>query len=290
MQSEAEREGSQAGSRADNRDVWNRWTRINYASDFYDVDGFVAGWREGINPRREHFDALEAKLLGDVSGQRLLHLQCHFGMDTLTQARRGALVTGVDYSSEAIERARALAERLGVTGARFVCSDLYDLALDETFDVVFTSIGVLSWLDDLKRWAEVIHRSLEPGGRFVLLEAHPLVWIFDDEVEERRLEVRYDYFESAEPLKLEQSGVYSDPHADEPSVTFEWAHSVSEIVGALLGAGLVLDSLHEYAEIAWPLFPWMERAEGGCWRLPGDLPALPLMLSIGAHRPRGETP
>ncbi|MEM1250149.1 MAG: class I SAM-dependent methyltransferase [Acidobacteriota bacterium] len=292
MQIRADKEASRAASRARNREVWNRWAGVNYASEFYDVDGFVTGWRQGANPRRQHFDALEADLLGDVAGQTLLHLQCHFGMDTLTQARRGARVTGVDYSSEAVDRARELAQRLAVTEARFLCSDLYELpgVLDETFDVVFTSIGVLSWLDDLEGWARVVHDHLSPGGRFVLLESHPLVWIFDDEVEERRLDVRYDYFERSEPLQLEQEGVYSDPSAVEPSVTFEWAHSLSEIVRALLGAGLILDSLEEYAEIAWPLFPWMEKTDGGSWRLPDGFPTLPLMFSIAAHRPGAATP
>ncbi len=269
--------------RQTNREAWDAWTSINFASEFYDVEGFV----QGAARRRSAMDALEAELLGDVSGQSLLHLQCHFGMDTLTQARRGAQVTGVDFSSEAIGRARALARRIGQRDARFVESDIYRLpeVLDGHFDVVFTSLGVLGWLDDLPRWAEIVAHFLRPGGRFVILEGHPLAWIFDDERTDPDLRVAYSYFEAAEALLIEQDRVYSDPETPVETRTFEWSHSLREILGSLLRAGLTIEHFDEYPFAAWKMFPWMTPRDDGTWTLPDDHPSLPLLFSLRARKP-----
>ena len=160
-----------------NRDLWNAVTPHHVTSRFYDVEGFKAGRAR----RRTGLDELEVALVGDVRGKTLLHLQCHFGIDTICWAQRGATVTGVDFASEAIQAARRLAAEMGVP-ATFVESDVYDLPanLQGRFDVVFTSHGVLGWLPDLERWGQVIARFLAPGGRFHLIEAHPFAWIFDD--------------------------------------------------------------------------------------------------------------
>src|SRR5207245_11749512 len=157
-----------------NRDRWNAVTPHHVASQFYDVEGFKAGRAR----RRTGMDELEVALVGDVRGKTLLHLQCHFGIDTIGWAQRGAIVTGVDFAGEAVQAARRLAPEMGVP-ATFVESDVYDLPanLQGRFDVVFTSHGVLGWLPDLERWAQVIARFLAPGGRFHLTEAPPSAWL-----------------------------------------------------------------------------------------------------------------
>ncbi|NJO67654.1 MAG: class I SAM-dependent methyltransferase, partial [Rhodospirillales bacterium] len=159
---------------AANRRVWDEWARINAASDFYDMAAFRAG-ETSLKP-------IELEEVGPVAGKSLLHLQCHFGQDTLSWARMGAKVTGVDLSPEAIRRAQALAGELGID-ARFICSDV--LALDalgeETFDIVFVSYGALIWLPDLDRWARTVARHLKPGGMLHLVEFHPMIMMLDDD-------------------------------------------------------------------------------------------------------------
>src|SRR5690606_3899602 len=159
-----------------NRALWNARVAAHVNSDFYDMAGFRAG-KSSLKPP-------ELRLLGDLSGKSVLHLQCHFGQDTLSLARMGAEVTGLDFSDEAIRTARALAEELQLP-ASFVCGDLYDAPalLQRQYDVVFTSYGVIGWLPDLNRWAEVVASCLKPGGRFVFAEFHPVVWMLDDELE-----------------------------------------------------------------------------------------------------------
>jgi 2-polyprenyl-3-methyl-5-hydroxy-6-metoxy-1,4-benzoquinol methylase len=155
---------------AANRALWDEWTPIHVGSAFYDVDGWKSGRRHDLPP-------LLVDEVGDVAGKDLLHLQCHFGLDTLSWARRGARVTGADFSERAVEQARLLAAETGLE-ARFVVSDVVDLPdrLEGDFDVVFTSFGVLNWLPDVPRWAEVVAHFVRPGGFFYIAEAHPFAW------------------------------------------------------------------------------------------------------------------
>jgi SAM-dependent methyltransferase len=189
---------------AANRALWNEWTPIHVRSAFYDVDG----WRSG---RRDLLPLLVDEV-GDVAGKDLLHLQCHFGLDTLSWARRGARATGVDFSERAIEQARDLAAATGLD-ARFVVSDVVELpaSLEGDFDVVFTSLGVLSWLPDVPRWAEVVAHFVRPGGFFYIAEAHPFAWAFDDEDTATELRLRYHYWPSQEPLVFSDTESYADP-------------------------------------------------------------------------------
>src|SRR5947209_740824 len=161
---------------ATNRKLWDAWTKIHLDSEFYDV----ASFRNGERPIR--IRDYEREEIGEVAGRSLLHLQCHFGLDTLSWARLGAEVTGADFSGRAIELARSLAGELGLP-ARFVHSDVYSLPanLQGEFDIVFTSYGVLYWLPDLSRWAEVVAHFLKPGGVFYVVEYHPFSQVFDDE-------------------------------------------------------------------------------------------------------------
>ena len=265
---------------AANRRLWDAWTPYNVASRFYDVEGFKAGRRA-----RATLDDLEIALVGDVTGKSLLHLQCHFGMDTIGWAQRGATVTGVDFSPAAIAAARALAAEMGVP-ATFVESDLYATPhdLDGRFDVVFTSHGVLGWLPDLEGWAQVIARCLAPGGRFCVIEAHPFLMTIDEHRADRELRVTYPYFQGAEPIREEYRGCYAAPDAPIDSVEHVWVHPLSGILGALLRAGLRLESFAEYPFLGWRFIPWMEARPDGTWALPGA--PLPLMFSLTATKPR----
>ena len=194
--------GDHEASFAANRQLWDAWTAVHAAGDFYDLERFKAG---GIRLR-----PYEIELVGDVAGRSLLHLQCHFGIDTLSWARLGARVTGADFSPAAVELARSLAAELGFPDARFVLSNLYDLpdALDGQFDVVYTSRGVLGWLPDIAGWARVVAHFLAPGGTFFITEAHPVQQALEDEgVAPGELRLRYPYFEHREPDHVRGQGL-----------------------------------------------------------------------------------
>jgi SAM-dependent methyltransferase len=267
-----------------NRALWNEWADINARSEFYGLEEF----RRGGTRLRPY----ELEEIGPVAGRSLLHLQCHFGMDTLSWAREGAVVTGADFSERSIEIARQLAEELGLE-ATFVHSGLYELpdVLEGEFDVVYTSRGVLGWLPDLAPWARVIHHFLKPGGVFYITEKHPIVDVFDDEVEEPVLRLRYPYWTRDEPLDFENLGSYAD--RDAPVTVpreYGWDHGLGEIVTAVAEAGLKIEFLHEFDFIEWPVPPLVEEAEDGKWRMPpgrfGDPDGeLPLFFSLRATKP-----
>jgi len=166
-----------------NKASWNTRTEVHFDSEFYDNESFLKG--------KSSLNDIELDLLGDVAGKSVLHLQCHFGQDTISLARMGAKATGVDLSDLSIKRANELNEKAG-TDARFICTDLYSLPihLDETFDIVFTSYGTIGWLPDMDKWAAIVSKYLKPGGLFVIAEFHPVVWMFDDDFKF----IKYNYF------------------------------------------------------------------------------------------------
>jgi len=260
-----------------NRETWDAWTRLHVGSAFYDVDGFRAG--------RCTLDSIELEGVGEVRGRSLLHLQCHFGLGTLSWARLGARATGVDFSGEAIAAARGLARETGLD-ARFVQSDLYNLpgTLEGLFDVVFTSYGVLPWLPDLEAWGKVVARYLKPGGLFFIAEGHPLAMAVDDRPGAEGLHVFYPYFRRDEPMRFQERGSYAVPDAPIESVTYEWFHSLSEILGALLNAGLRILSFREYPLAAWQMFPCLVRDANGFWTFPEGALQIPLTYTIQATR------
>ena len=270
---------------AANRRLWDARTPIHVRSDFYDVAGFRGG-NTSLRP-------LELGEVGDVRGKRLLHLQCHFGLDTLSWARLGAEVTGLDFSETAITQARALADELGIV-ARFVEADVHDAveALGgETFDVVFTSYGVIAWLPDIRHWAEVVARLVAPGGCFYMAEIHPASQMFSDEPGIEDLRVGYPYrTRPDEPLRFEESGTYADYDADITMPEHVWLHGLGDLVTALIDAGLVLEFLHEHDVTVFQQFPFLERHDDGWWRLPADQPSVPLLFSLLATRPRRTSP
>jgi len=270
---------------SDNLKTWEAWTKIHVDSAFYDV----ASFKDGTNPNR--IADYEMAEVGDVSGKSLLHLQCHFGLDTLSWARLGATVTGADFSEAGIAAARALAEDVGID-ATFVRSDLYDLpeALAGEFDVVYTSGGVLGWLPDIRRWAKVAAHYVKPGGFLYVAEVHPVAYVFDDNqnVGPGELRLRYPYWEHEQPIDVEVHGSYADLNAPTESGLVEhgWDHSLGEIVTALIDAGLRIDFLHEFDFVEWSL-PWLVKSESdGRYRLPpGTAGQLPLFFSLKASKP-----
>ena len=260
-----------------NRKLWNAWTKIHENSEFYDNASFKAG--------RNTLRTIELEELGDVSGKSLLHLQCHFGQDTLSWARLGANVTGVDLSDEAIALAQSLAAELNLK-AHFICSDIFELDLHEQFDIVFTSYGVLAWLNDLPRWAEVIARHLKPGGTFYIVEIHPFTDTLNDWEAEKHLSICYSYFQPDEPMTYDAETSYAEPDAQhtEPITNYQWSHSLGEILNSLIDAGLQIQYLHEFPMTVFQHLPMMEERDDW-WRLPEGSPELPFLFSLKANKP-----
>ena len=265
-----------------NRQRWNEMVEVHEKSAFYDVASFKAGRISVTN--------LERAEVGDVSGKSLLHLQCHFGMDTLSWARLGAVVTGVDYSEQAIDLARSLARELGID-ASFVCSNVYDLPnetlIPDKFDIVYTSLGVLSWLPDLKPWGKIITHYLKRGGTFYVLEAHPFLYTLEEGNQD--LKVGYPYF-TREALRFDGDHSYADSKTVlEHKTEYGWNHSLSEIMNALLSQGLDLEFLHEFPFCGWSYFADMEEVEigGDKWHQlkdPRKREMVPQMFSLKAKK------
>lgn len=263
-----------------NRALWNEWTDIHEKSEFYNLDGFKSG--------KIRLNQIERDELGDVTGKSLLHLQCHFGLNTLSLARLGAIVTGVDFSEKSIALARKLADELKID-AQFVLSDIENLPdhLTGQFDIVFTSYGVLTWLPDLTRWAEVIAHFLKPGGIFYIAEFHPFAWIFDDAPSATEPTIVQPYFTDGEATEWKTEGSYADRSAEmKQTVSYEWIHPLSEIINALIGAGLRIDFLHEFPYTVYEQFPFVEKCPDGYWRLKDKPNSLPLVFSIQATKAR----
>ncbi|MGY5128195.1 class I SAM-dependent methyltransferase [Streptomyces nigrescens] len=262
----------------ENHEMWQRWTPLKAASAQYDLAGFRAG---GSRMR-----ALECAEVGEVRGRSLLHLQCHVGLDTLSWARLGAQVTGVDFCAEGVATARSLAADVAPS-AVFVEADALGLPsrLDGTFDIVYTSHGVLGWLPDLYRWAEVAAHFTAPGGFVYVFESHPAAWMLDNKVDRPELRLRYSYFGEAEPLAFEYRSPIAVPEAELPGWEYAWGHSLGEVVSALAAAGLRVEFLHEWPFVGWRMVPFMTQDQDGWWRLPEGLPSLPLSFSLRAGKP-----
>jgi SAM-dependent methyltransferase len=258
---------------------WDEAVGVHVGSQLYDVEGFKAG----------HLALSEIELgeLGPLvhEGTTLLHLQCHFGLDTLSWARRGAVVTGIDFSGEGVRTARSLADQVGLSRrATFVQSDVESLQekLSGAFDVVFTSWGALIWLGDLERWADVVAHFLKPGGTFYVAEFHPYAFLLADDASPSSLRIGYPYFMYGAPQRFDEPGDYADPDAlPQNTVTFEWLHGFGEIIDPLLRRGLRLDFLHElpYTVPGLP-FEFLEEDEHGMLRVKGHREEFPLTFTI----------
>ena len=254
-----------------NLTLWNEWTDINARSGEYALDEFKAG--------RNSLHSLEVGELGPVAGKSLLHLQCHFGLDTLSWARLGALATGVDFSDRAIALAQQLSRECAVP-ARFILSDIYALPdhLDETFDIVYTSYGVLPWLSDLGAWSRLVARYLRPGGTFYMAEFHPFSEVFDES--DPGLRIADQYFKSQATASPVQ-GSYADRQAVvHQKISYEWTHPLGEVLSALLAAGIRLEYVHEFPFSVYQHFTFLEKGEDGYYYLPGQATTIPLMYSV----------
>jgi SAM-dependent methyltransferase len=261
-----------------NQRRWEQLTLEHEGAPFYDLEGFRAG--------KDRLRSIELTELGSVAGKRLLHLQCHFGLDTLAWARRGATVTGVDFSENAIALARSLSVELNIP-AEFVCSDVYALedALRGEFDIVFTSYGVLHGLPDLERWGQVIAHYLAPGGTFYIVEDHPFMRVFRSK-EGGDLRAERSYFYKETPQRIEATGSYATGDQGAAGVSYVWDHGLGEIIGALVGAELRIEFLHEFPYAARAKFPGMVQGEDGWWRLPGEQHGtIPFLFSLQARKP-----
>ena len=271
---------------ADYRDVnranWDERVPAHLASPEYSVERFYRDPRflSGV----VRFDTA---LLGPVAGLRGVHLQCHIGTDTVSLARLGASMTGVDFSAPAIATARELAAGTGAD-ATFVQSDVYgavDVLGSGGFDLVYTGIGALCWLPDVRRWAQVVAALLRPGGRLFIREGHPMLWTLADPSDDSLLVVRYPYFEQAEPQVWDEGGTYVTTDAVfEHTVTHEWNHGLGEIVTALLDAGLTITGLAEHDSVPWDALPGLMTESGGEWRLTDNPARLPCSYTLQAVR------
>ncbi len=255
-----------------NRNAWNLRTDIHLNSEFYNVEA----WKNGGTS----LNSIEINEMGDVSGKKLLHLQCHFGQDTLSWARLGADVTGCDLSDKAVEYARQLAKEMNLP-AQFVCCNLYDLPkhLEGTFDIVFTSYGTVGWLPDLKPWAEVINHFLKPGGFFYIADFHPVMWMFDEKMEY----FKYPYHNSG-VIETEQVGTYADRYASIEYKEFGWNHSLSELINNLAGQGLHIEFLNEHPYSPYNCFDKMVKGDDGNFRIQGLEGIIPMVYSIKATK------
>lgn len=265
-----------------NRAAWNTWlARDLYSAHHQDVARFRA---TGSSLRSIEL----AELGGEVSGKTLLHLQCNMGSDTLSWARLGARVTGIDFSEAAIAQARMLATEANLP-ARFLQSDLYALPdlpemRDEWFDIVFTSYGALCWLPDLTRWAEIAARFLRPGGTLLLVETHPFAMMVETAGGEdsRSLRVNGPYFHATEPLAEPVGGNLAVAGA--PGAVYIWRYSLGEVVTALARAGLRIERLEEYPLAHYQQFPCLVQGEDGWWRWPTPENTLPMLFALAATK------
>ena len=231
-------------------------------------------------------DEIELREVGNVTGKTLLHLQCHIGTDTLSWARQGAIVTGVDFSAASIAAARKLAQETGLA-ATFIEAGIYDLSnvLEGQFDIVYTSRGVLCWLRDLDEWARIVAQFLKPGGLFYLMESHPM-WNAFEETETGELKPLNSYFHTPEPVRWEAGGDYADDTYTHEVASYEWTWSLSDILNALLKAGLHLESFNEYDRLFFKLFPGMEPCIERWYHYPQYAGKLPWSFTVQARKPK----
>jgi SAM-dependent methyltransferase len=268
-----------------NRASWDERVPAHVASAGYQVDRFAAD--PGFLSEVVRFDRPR---LGDISGLRGVHLQCHIGTDTVSLTRLGASMTGLDFSVPAVAAAQELAQRTGAD-ATFVQGDVYaapDLLGRGEFGLVYTGIGALCWLPDIRRWAEVVGALLAPGGRLFLREGHPMLWSLADAREDGLLVVDYPYFERPEPNVFDDDGTYvSTDTVFQNTVTHEWNHGLAETITALMDAGLELTALAEHDSAPWEALPgMMEQSDDGEWRLADRPWRLPCTYTLQAVKRR----
>ena len=256
-----------------NRETWNKKVAVHAKSDFYNMTGF----KKGVSS----LNSYEIKALGDVSGKSMLHLQCHFGQDTMCWSRMGAQCVGVDISEEGINLAKDLNEELNLD-AKFVCCNVLDVSehISEKFDIVFTSYGTIGWLPNLKPWAQMISERLKSRGYFYIVDFHPIAWMFDYSENPPKLE--YGYMQK-EAIYEEYKGTYADLESDMISKEYGWNHPLSEVVNSLIEAGLTIEYLNENHGSPYDIFPSLVKNKEGLFELSNKI--YPLVFEIKALKP-----
>ncbi len=265
-----------------NKEHWNAVTPLHLGpGEVYDVEAFKKGSSTLLS--------IERRLLGDVAGRSILHAQCHIGVDSMSVARLGARVTGVDFSEEAIRAARTLNDECGLN-CQFICCNIYDLPshLEKQFDIVFASYGVLCWLPDLNLWCQVLADRLRPGGTFVLVDGHPFSYCIKAEPGTAPPHICSSYFSDGTPQFCppdeEDDCDYHATSVPVGKATYEWTHTISDIINAVAGAGLVMQSFGEHPALAYRLYPEMTKGADGLFRLPAEKALYPMIFSIKAAK------
>lgn len=255
-----------------NKDSWNKRVEHHLKSEFYDIKSFKNG--------KSSLNEIEIELLGDINGKEILHLQCHFGQDTLSLARLGAKCTGVDFSEKAIATAKNLSEEMNIP-SEFICSDIYNVpeVINKKYDIVFTSYGTIGWLPDIQKWAEIISNSLKQNGRLIFVEFHPYLWMYDEEFNK----IKYNYF-GGSPIVEDEEGTYADKNAKLSSKTVSWNHSISKVIQSLIDSGLSIKVLKEYDYSPYNCFSNMYESEKGKFRLNSYKEKIPYIYSVLAEK------
>lgn len=256
-----------------NQELWNNWIPMHAKSDFYDIDGFKKG--------KTSLRKIELAELTDVKDKTMLHLQCSFGLDSLSWARKGANVTGVDFSPTGIKLANELSEELHIP-AEFICANIYDLlnVLNKEYDIVYTSYGVLGWLDDLNKWAKVVTHFLKKGGCFYIVEFHPFINMF----KENWSKISNFYFHHRQPTLYNQQGSYIDRTIDFNHPSYIWPYTISEVLTALSNAGLTLEFFHEFPYSPYDCFPSLKEVNEGEYVSKEGPFEVPMTFSLRARK------
>lgn len=251
-----------------NKASWNKRTATHVESDFYDNESFING--------KNSLNEIELALLGDIKGKTVLHLQCHFGQDTISLSRLGAKAVGADISDKAIEVASELATKEGAD-AKFICSDIYDLPnhLEEQFDIVFTSYGTIGWLPDLQKWASVVAHFLKPNGRFIMADFHPVVWMYDYDFNN----VAFKYSKS-DPIIESIEGTYAQTDANIQLKTVSWNHGLGELLTSLITNGITIQQFQEFDYSPYACFNGLTEFEKGKYRVEKLGDKIPMVYAI----------
>lgn len=254
-----------------NRSAWNNKLQFHLSSEFYDLQSFLNG--------KSSLNDIELELLGDIKGKSILHLQCHFGQDSISLARMGAKVTGVDLSDKAIDKARELA-KLSQVDAEFICSDIYSLpeVLNKKFDIVFTSYGTIGWLPDIAKWAEILSLYTKANGHFVFAEFHPFVWMYNGDF----TSIDYNYFNKGPIVEVEEA-TYADKKAPIKQEVVGWNHSIAEVLQNILKDFHLL-SFNEFDYSPYNCFKNMEELEQGKYRIAHLGDKIPMVYALKAIR------
>ena len=261
---------------SDNLKLWNKRVDVHFDSRFYDVEAFLAG--------KSSLNSIELGSMGDISGLKILHLQCHFGLDSLSLVRAGAEeVVGVDFSDKAVEKANYLSRETGLN-ARFIQSDVLklDQVLEEKFDMIFTSYGVLGWLPDLASWSRIVDHFLKPGGIFYIVEFHPVLYMLD----EQSGAIKYDYFHQVEPSTEEESVTYTGGDLYEPMTSHFWSYSLSEVLHEFIKRDYKIELFKEHPYSPYNCFPKMKEVDVGKYQLGTIEPSFPHLFELKCRKKR----